>query len=226
MNYLLINRKNVVVDILPDRIRYIKLQSSTGVVIACEEGEATGVIGSDANTLYVLVRADTMNSENAVTVLAVEEVPSAVVPDITVYDPDTGEFKPRYTLEEAQAMKQEENKVEFAKYLISHPMTWVDGKQYGVSQEDQSEIALNINQYQIAKAAGVDTPTLEWHAQHEECQPWSLESLTALSLAISKIVYPLYHKMQQYKTDIYSCQSIEELNAIEISYEDSAEQGD
>ena len=220
MNYLLINRKNVVVDILPDIIRYTKLQSSNGIVIACEEREATGVIGSDANTQYVLIKADTMNSENAVSVLAIEDVPSAVAAGTTVYDPSTGEFKPRYTLEEVQAMKQEENKVAFANYLISHPMTWVDGKQYGVSQEDQSEIALNINQYQIAKAAGVDTPTLEWHAQHEECQPWTLEQLSALSLAISKVVYPKYHQMQQYKTAIYDCSTIEEINAVELKYDE------
>ena len=219
MNYLLINRKNVVVDILPDRIRYTKLQSSNGIVIACEEWEATGVIGSDANTQYVLIRADNTNSEDAVSVLAIEDVPSAVSAGATVYDPSTGELKSRYTLEEVQAMKQEENKVAFASYLISHPMTWVDGKQYGVSQEDQSEIALNINQYQIAKAAGIDTPTLEWHAQHEECKPWTLEQLSALSLEISKVVYPKYHQMQQFKTAIYDCSTIEEVNALEIKYE-------
>lgn len=219
MKYLLLNRKNVVVDIL-DNIRYTKLQSSNGIVIACEEREATGVIGSDANTQYTLIRADLKNDENAVNVLEIEELPLTVIAGKTVLNTETGEFEPRYTLEETQNMKQEENKAAFAAYLASHPLTWVNGKQYGVTEQDQSEIALNLNQYQIAVQAGIDTPTLEWHAQHEECQPWDVETLMALSLAISKTVYPIYHKMQQYKTAIFSCTTIEEVEAIELQYED------
>lgn len=219
MKYLLLNRKNVVVDIL-DNIRYTKLQSSNGIVIACEEREATGVIGSDANTQYTLIRADLKNDENAVYVLALEEIPSAVTPGRSVLNTETNEFEPRYTLEEVQAMKQEDNKRAFADYLSSHPLTWVDGKQYGVTEQDQSEIALNINQYQIAVQAGIDTPTLEWHAQHEECSPWTLEMLSGLSLAISEAVYPIYHKMQQYKTAIYTAATEEEIEAIELQYEE------
>ncbi len=219
MKYLLLNRKNVVVDIL-DNIRYTKLQSSHGIVIACEEREATGVIGSDANTLYTLIRADLNNAENAVNVLALEEVPSTVIAGKTVLNTETNELEPRYTLEEVQYMKQEENKLAFATYLASHPLTWVDGKQYGVTEQDQSEISLNINQYQIALNAGIDTPTLEWHAQHEECYPWTLEKLVQLSLAISQAVYPIYHKMQQYKTAIFNATTIEEVETIELQYED------
>lgn len=223
MKYLLLNRKNVVVDIL-DNIRYTKLQSSNGIVIACEEREATGVIGSDANTQYTLIRADLKNDENAVNVLEIEELPLTVITGKTVLNTETGEFEPRYTLEETQNMKQEENKAAFAAYLASHPLTWVNGKQYGVTEQDQSEIALNLNQYQIAVQAGIDTPTLEWHAQHEECQPWDVETLMALSLAISKAVYPIYHKMQQYKTAIFGCTTIEEVEAIELQYEDKQDE--
>ena len=120
-------------------------------------------------------------------------------------------------------LEEEENKIAFASYLASHPLTWVDGKQYGVTQEDQSEIALNINQYQVALAAGVENPTLEWHAKQEECYPWSLEQLSALSLAISNVVYPKYHQMQEYKTAIFAATSIAELNAIELTYEDTTD---
>mgnify|MGYP006986352457 CR=1 FL=1 len=58
MKYILLNRQNVVVDIIEESIRYIKLQSSNGIVVVCEEKEATGVIGSDSNTHYTLIRAD------------------------------------------------------------------------------------------------------------------------------------------------------------------------
>ena len=218
--YILLNRENVVVDILAEA-RYIKLQSSNGIVVACGEDEGTGVIGSDCDTHYTLVKADTLNQSNAVTVLEIEEIPSNVTPGYSVYNSEDGTFTT--DLDQAKYDKQEKNKALFAEYLATHPLTWVDGKEYGVTQEDQSEIALNINQYQVALAAGVENPTLEWHAKQEECYPWSLEQLSALSLAISNIVYPKYHQMQEYKTAIFAATSIAELNAIELTYEDTTD---
>lgn len=219
MKYVLLNRENVVVDIL-DYVRYVKLQSSNGFIVGCEEKEATGVIGSDCNTHYTLVKADTLNSIDAVVVKEMERIPSYVKVGLYKYDAEQNLFVDRYTLDEAKVMKQEENKLQFAEYLATHPLTWTDGKQYGITEADQSEISLNLNQYQVALSAGVDAPTLEWHAKHEESKPWSLEQLSALSLAISEAVYPQYHKMQQYKTRIYSCGSLEELALIEIKYEE------
>lgn len=89
--------------------------------------------------------------------------------------------------------------------------------------EDQSEISLNLNQYQIAIQAGIKSPTLEWHARHEECQPWTLENLVALSMSISAAVYPMYRKMQQYKISIYGASSLEELEQVELDYADQTE---
>lgn len=220
MNYLLINRDGVVLDILEDRIRYTKLVPSTGFVIACEGNEGTGVIGSDADTQYTLMKSDASNNPDAVTVMELEEVPSMVIAGKTVYNAETGEFAPRYTLEEVQMMKQEENKANFAAYLAAHPLTWVDGKKYGVTEQDQAEISLNLNQYQIAVVAGVESPTLEWHAQHEECTPWEMEQLVALSLQISAYVYPIYHKMQEFKTKIFGATTEEEVEAIECVFEE------
>lgn len=216
--YILLNRENVVVDILAEA-RYIKLQSSNGIVVACGEDEGTGVIGSDCDTHYTLVKADTLNQSNAVTVLEIEEIPSDVTPGYSVYNSEEGTFTT--DLNQAKYDKQEKNKALFAEYLATHPLTWVDGKEYSVTQEDQSEISLNLNQYQVALAAEVENPTLEWHARHEECVPWSLEQLSALSLAISNAVYPKYHLMQEYKTQIFEADSIDKLKAIELNYEDT-----
>jgi hypothetical protein len=166
--YVLLNRENIVVDIL-DNLRYIKLQSSNGIVVACSEEEGTGVIGSDCDIHYVLIQADTINSPNAVRVIEVEEIPSTVTPNLYKFDNETQSFVYRYSLDEAKELKQEKNKLLFAEYLASHPLTWTDGKEYGVTMEDQSEISLNLSQYQIAVQAGIESPTLEWHARHEEC---------------------------------------------------------
>lgn len=216
--YILLNRENVVVDILAEA-RYIKLQSSNGIVVACGEDEGTGVIGSDCDTHYTLVKADTLNQSNAVTVLEIEEIPSNVIPNYSIYNFEDKTFTT--DLNQVKYDKQEKNKMLFAEYLATHPLTWIDGKEYGITQEDQSEISLNINQYQAAVAAKVENPTLEWHARHEECQPWALEQLVALSLAISEAVYPKYHQMQEYKTQIFGAKTIDELAAIELNYEDA-----
>lgn len=217
--YVLLNRGNIVVDIL-DNLRYIKLQSSNGIVVACSEEEGTGVIGSDCDTHYVLIQADTINSPNAVRVIEVEEIPSNVTPNLYKFDNETQSFVYRYSLDEAKELKQEKNKLLFAEYLASHPLTWTDGKEYGVTMEDQSEISLNLSQYQIAVQAGIESPTLEWHARHEECQPWTLENLVALSMSISAAVYPMYRQMQQYKISIYRAASLEELEQVELDYAD------
>lgn len=219
--YVLVNRENIVVDIL-EYIRYIKLQSSNGIVVACSEEEGTGVIGSDCDTHYVLIQADTVNSPNAVRIIKVDEVPSNVTPNLYKFDNETQSFVYRYSLDEAKELKQEKNKTLFAEYLASHPLTWNDGKEYGVTMEDQSEISLNLSQYQIAVQTGIESPTLEWHARHEECEPWTLENLVALSMSISAAVYPMYRKMQQYKISIYGATSLEELDKVELSYVEEA----
>ena len=219
--YVLVNRENIVVDIL-EYIRYIKLQSSNGIVVACSEEEGTGVIGSDCDTHYVLIQADTVNSPNAVRIIEVDEVPSNVTPNLYKFDNETQSFVYRYSLDEAKELKQEKNKMLFAEYLASHPLIWNDGKEYGVTMEDQSEISLNLSQYQIAVQTGIESPTLEWHARHEECEPWTLENLVALSMSISAAVYPMYRKMQKYKISIYGATSLEELDKVELSYVEEA----
>jgi hypothetical protein len=133
MKYIYLNRAGVVVDIL-DEVRYIRLNPISNIVIGCKEDEGTGVIGSDCDTHYVLMKSDTTNSPDAVRVLSYTSLPSEV--KAGYYKFENGELVPRYNLEERQAQKQEENKTLFAEYLASHPMTWVDGKTYGITEED------------------------------------------------------------------------------------------
>lgn len=151
-------------------------------------------------------------------------------PEGFVYDDETGTFYPEdeipRMLERIQDSKQSENKARFAEYLDSHPLSWIDGKVYGCSIEDQTEIQLNISQYQIQVAAGVENPVLEWHAQHEACTPWTLENLSALVLAIADHVYPWFQVMNKYKEQIYTATTKEEVAAIELIYKDPDETTD
>lgn len=217
MKYLLINRKNILIDILSE-LRYIKLHPS-GYVVACSKKEGIGVIGSDCDTFYPLIYTDTANSENAVRIIEREEIAENVVPNFYKFDFETNDFVYRYTLEEAQILKQEQNKKMFAAYLAENPLTWTDGKVYGITLEDQTEINLKLNQYEIAVQNSTETPVLEWHAKQEVDVPWTLENLSALSLAINAAVYPHYHKCQDYKKTIFETNSIEELNNIVLDYD-------
>lgn len=116
-----------------------------------------------------------------------------------------------------QQSKQNENNGLLAKYLKDHPIQWKDGKYYGVTQEDQSEISLNLMQYQLAVTAGL-SPSLEWHALHEQCRAFTVEELSALALSISAYVYPLIRYNQSIKSAIYCTTTAEELEKIVIDY--------
>lgn len=113
--------------------------------------------------------------------------------------------------------KQNENKFALATWLYEHPLLWTDGKMYGTSQEDQSEMALNLIQYQATVQAGLPA-TLEWHAQKESCRPFELEEFTSLSLAIAAYVYPYLRYQESVKEKIYAAETIEEINNVEIDY--------
>jgi hypothetical protein len=137
--------------------------------------------------------------------------------DGTTFSPPVVASAPEVDLAALQEAKQAENNAAFAAFLAEHPLTFVDGKQYGVTKDDQSEIALNLTLYQTATAAGVPAG-LEWHAAHEACVPWTLENLTTLLLMIGGYVYPYYHQNQAVKVAIYATNTPEELAAITISY--------
>lgn len=120
-------------------------------------------------------------------------------------------------LHEIKSDKQAANKAALAAWLAEHPLTWTDGKQYGVEEQDQNEMALNLMQYQVNKTTG-DSAILEWHAQKEECRAFSEEEYTALSKAIISYVYPYRRHQEKIKAAIYSCETADEVESIEIDY--------
>ena len=120
-------------------------------------------------------------------------------------------------LSEIQSARQEENKAALAAWLAGHPLTWTDGKRYGVEEQDQNELALNLMQYQVNKAAG-QPAMLEWHAQKEECRAFEEAEYTALSMAISAYVYPYRRYQEKVKAAIYAAETTEAVEAVVIDY--------
>lgn len=124
---------------------------------------------------------------------------------------------PAVDLDALRAAKQEANKAALADWLAAHPLTWTDGNVYGVTEEDQNEMAINLAQYQLAVAAE-QPAVLEWHAQKKQCHAFTIEQYTALSLAIAAYVYPYRRYQEQVKAAIYTAESEAEIHAIEIDY--------
>ena len=124
---------------------------------------------------------------------------------------------PAVDLDALRAAKQDANKAALADWLAAHPLTWTDGKTYGVTEQDQTEMAINLAQYQLAAAAG-QPAALEWHAQKQQCHTFTIDEYTALSLAIAAYVYPYRRYQEQIKAAIYAAESEAEIGAIEIDY--------
>jgi len=120
-------------------------------------------------------------------------------------------------LETVQQARQTKNKAALAAWLTAHPLQWTDGKTYGVTEEDQQEMALNLMQYQVAVQAG-QSAVLEWHAQKEGCRTFELEEYTALSLAIADYVYPYLRYQESVKEAIYQSQTAQEVANVKIDY--------
>ena len=64
-----------------------------------------------------------------------------------------------------------------AKFLDKNPLLFTDGEYYGVTQEDQNELSLNLNQYQLTISAGQEA-VLQWHPKHKACKDFSIEEFT------------------------------------------------
>lgn len=121
------------------------------------------------------------------------------------------------SLDEYKNYLQEKNKTALAEFLADQSVEF-NGKHYGVSEEDQNEMALNFMQYQALTTAGQQV-TLEWHSKKSACETFTAEEFVQLTAMIKAFVYPYFQQMNVIKQQIFSSTSREELDKIEIKYE-------
>lgn len=123
------------------------------------------------------------------------------------------------TLTPAKENKIAESKALLADWLKNNPMLYTDGKYYSVTAEKQALLNGNLASYERALNAGIDYP-LKWNSTGAECEPWNYNDLTSLSLAIAEYVAPKVAMQQVYELQIKACETVEEIDAIVINYDE------
>lgn len=88
---------------------------------------------------------------------------------------------------------------------------------YSVTEEEQS-LLNNLASYERAKNAGVEY-TLKWNFTGNKCVEWTYEELVKLSLSIAEYVTPKVEIQQQIELDIKACETLKDIDKIEIPYD-------
>lgn len=114
--------------------------------------------------------------------------------------------------------KVAQSKILLSSWLASHPYLYSDGKYYSCTEEKQSLLNSNLASYERATNAGIEYP-LKWNATTAECTEFSYNDLLALSLSIAAYVAPKVSKQQSLEVQIRNCETVEAVDAIEISYD-------
>ena len=123
------------------------------------------------------------------------------------------------SLDEYKEKRQAENKAALATFLKNNPITWIDGCLYGVTQEDQNEMSLDLSTYQLKKSLGDSNWKLLWHPVKSDSREFTETEFINLLNAIIEFVYPYRQLEMQYKEAIYPAATKEEIAAINIAYD-------
>ena len=118
--------------------------------------------------------------------------------------------------------KIQESKELLATWLLENPMLSEihnsEGEYYTVTQEKQAQLTQLLMLYSISVQSGGEMQ-LAWNSTGGICEEWTYEELSTLSFQIAEYVLPRVKKQQEYEVAINNCTTLEEIKAIEISYE-------
>ena len=110
-----------------------------------------------------------------------------------------------------------------AEYISTHPLTsYAHGGKigvYSVTEEKQSLMTSQYISYQAEKAVNPDAK-LTWNEAGKSCEEWTEEEFLQLVVEIKQYVYPLVSHQQKIEEAIAAANSMAELNAIDIRYDD------
>lgn len=111
-----------------------------------------------------------------------------------------------------------ESKSKLEEYLASNPYLFTDGKYYSVTKDKQNLLANAISVYQMKVQAGEMNPVIKWNATGEQCNEWTISSITTLALSLAAYVEPLVAKQQEVEIHINFCVTKAELDEVVIDY--------
>lgn len=112
----------------------------------------------------------------------------------------------------AKTKKIQKSKADLEAYLLSHPMEWIDGETYSMTEEKQNQLMGTL------MAAQLDGKKPEWNTSGGVCREWELSELSALAIAIKDRVKALVKYQQTQELAIKKAESLEELNQLDIDY--------
>lgn len=125
-------------------------------------------------------------------------------------------------MEQAKAFRVKESAEALAEFLAANPITSTvhdeEGAKYSITKEKQDRLAAMIAMTQMAASSGIEYQP-SWNAAGEVCTyDWTLEQLSTLAFEIEATVRPLVSHQQTLEKQILAAKTIEELQAVVISY--------
>lgn len=114
------------------------------------------------------------------------------------------------------------SKVLLAEHLASHPLVstahnGIAGT-YSVTEEKQSLMTGQYVSYQAEKLANPNA-VLTWNETGKSCEVWTEAEFLQLVVEIKQYVYPLVSHQQAIEESIHAAQTLDEIEAIVISYD-------
>ena len=206
---------NKIIDYSNFKPYNITLTNNLNIIISENEEQALGVMGNYTKKPFFF------NQDNIIIQACDDLKENEIFLNFTelMYNPDDKKYILYNDMDKIKNHFQEINKQKFNEWLKENPLEWFDGKNYGITLEDQSELNLTLSKYKESSMSKIEpVPKLEWHAQKEENVEWAYEDLVNLSNAISEKVYDKYHLMQKYKIEIYNATTVKELKDMFIIY--------
>lgn len=112
-----------------------------------------------------------------------------------------------------------QSKTDLETYLLEHPMLWTDGEYYAITAEKQNQLTSKIMAATMAQTMSTDY-TLTWNSTGEVCKEWALPDLYALAFAIDARVTALVTYQQTKEVAMRNAETMEELEAITVNYDE------
>lgn len=187
-----------------------------GLGITCIEPEVGHLIKHiDSGHTYKKVFLSKQDSvDNYIQVVDVNYVAEVAVIDVD-------EVVPNEKLPIAKKELIDLSKALLAEFLLNNPLKSAvkngEEKFYNVTSEKQNLLYSNIATYQVAQQLGMEFP-IAWNSMGEVAEPWTIEEMMKLFIEIKEYVSPIIVQQQKIEKDINKCESIEELQQINIEY--------